>query len=315
MFFVNPKWKEIYQGLLAGSSALLHCPKQYGNFFFYKFLEQDDKIKAIYNVIFLCINSDNTGINYEAIFKIIQEKTNSTRVLSDNNAGGFMNSITAIMADKKCLFIFKITHENVANSFTVVNGFHNEIQHSPSFAKRLAILVLDDYSLYYHKFNGSQWDYIHRKWCGMLDDENTVLEILRVILPARANHYKFLEPIMTLTGGHEGLITESLLFLKDHSDISARSWERKLRAHLETCDIFESIGMACSRKSDSFFITLHYYGVKHFTDDTDANVHEAHKIGVILKMTGLYSILCPGIITESLQEKMAAAVNDGTYIT
>lgn len=317
MVFINNKWNKIYEGLLSGESVLLHCPKHCGKNFFFNYLVQDEKINARFNIIYLNLINDDSNISYEVLNKTIQTQVNSTHLLSGNDNASFIESLTTILSQKKCLFAIKITGENVRNSFNLINSLHNEMQNSPNlFAKNLTILVLDDYSLYFYQASifGSRWDYFFRYCLGMIDDNDFTLGKFGNSLPEQAKNENFLNQILKITGGHEGLLNKSLNFFRENSNRKSKGWEVELKEFLWNSDIISSIGRDCSRKSKSFFEHLNEYKLKQFTDKNISDIIDAHKIGVVIKIKGPYSILCPGIIAELIQKIYYSLRDNDTYI-
>ena len=242
-FFFNPLWKEIRREILNKKSVLVHAPCNYGKNYFYKSLHKDKKIKASFEIATLILHDDTIpSIDYRQIFEAILEQINPVVKNDIISREIFIAKFIKLIKKKDLLLILKVNQENKANTATLINALNeilsDQVNH---FYYHFSILVLDDYSLYYHelaiKMKFSKWDFFVRMPFTRFSDTGHIVAEFADNLP-KGFEKRSAKIILEMTGGNDGLIIETLKFLKAWGKkVSFDKLEKLIKNHLLASDI------------------------------------------------------------------------------
>jgi disulfide oxidoreductase YuzD len=312
-FNITPIWRRIKIDLLHGKSILVSAPKSFGKTRFLTNLRHDESIQKKFDktVYIHFDNGEAKRINYGKIWSRFLSKEEQASRSSVRTKADFISAVSELINAVQILIIMECDYRTKHLIIDLINGFQ-ELFHSSSSSvqEKIALLVADDLSLYFYEripqSNYSLWDIFHSKvYVSPLTDARTINGSL-INLPFSECTDLIGKALFEMTGGHHGLIYSALNYLVDHEvDCRSDGWEKDCRNYLGTTQLMNLISQIILKLDlDYLEIALSFKSERLSDNLIDPGVIQLHEAGIVL-LNGICSQLCPGIITELIEQAYA----------
>lgn len=319
--FLDPSWQQALISLEQGNSVLIHAPKYYGKNFFYNYLLRDERINSSFQLINIKLATNKTTLAFQVIWDSIIDQIEGSTYTRITNKYEFIREVINLIQSRRLLFVLKANNDNSKSNAALIDVFQQILLKRPrKFLQNVIVLVLDDYSLYYLELklstNSSRWDFFQRFLLRQYDSLERLSDILFNITGDFDLNTRLSNFFMEVTGGHQGLLLEAINFLKQNGSIkNIDHFEKTCLEHLAGCSVTQSLQRKMLTMAPEVWETMmNFRERKLFEDYSDICVTKLHQLGILLENRSSYSVLCPGIITESLMTAMNAKnINSSTH--
>ena len=303
-------WREVRTELLRGQSVLLSAPRHFGKKYFCARLPKDELICA--NYVIALINPE-PATSHAAVFrKIWKDVALQLAAGGIPLSGGFSfeEDLLNIRSPKKILFIIRLSSRNKDICIKLLNLFQQLSHHHPSaFMKNVAVLTLDDLSLYFYETSirnqRSFYDIFEsRKKIFQYTDIIPINNLLKTIPGYARQAPSFSNIILQLTGGHLGLLYHLLsVIVQKENGGPTDNFEAYCREILMNSSIIDSVKRVLLQERNESLKMALAFKEKQLTDMESGEVIERlHHAGILLRVNSLYSVLCPGVICELAEQ-------------
>ncbi len=308
VFDLTPVWENITKDILMGRSVLMSAPKHFGKTFFCNRLLNEVKINNTYSPVL--INFKEAGkqkINYKKVWKNFSDQLPELKNEVGNKTD-FKEAIVSMAASKRVLIVIKSNYHDKHLSVELINTFQEVSHRYPQvFINNLVLLVLDDLALHFHEYSlkadSSFWDMFETKTkLFQVRDASAIKNTLESNSTYKNNAKEYSEHILKISGGHHGLIYRALSLLAEAGEKQILVTPGGLRDSLFTCDIMDSLKKLLLNCEEEYFEkALNFKEKKMSGNEPGRIIEELHQSGILLRSDLIFSILCPGIISELVE--------------
>jgi predicted phosphodiesterase len=316
-----PRWDRVRQRLLAGGSMIVHAPRFYGRRSFAASMLKGGEPGR------LLLNADDFAaggsLDYRRLWEAARRKLEVSGIRYRGTGGSracVQALAEAVLSSRPERLIVLLTGGGRGREkpqFDLVTFFYEVLAELPSEeADRLAVCVLDDFSLlYYEEWRAqglSLWDYFNER----LPLGPTGAEALRERLallggeePWAAAAVEGAGEIHRLTGGHPGLALEIVSSLRDlEGEVPGDYWTAQAPRLLRTSSIRESLHRALAGDARLGAVARVYVEPQPVTDDfARPELQVLRQLGILTWVGPATAVLCEGVIRELVEERAAGA--------
>jgi predicted phosphodiesterase len=334
-----PVWYDLQNLLLIEKKSLLvHSPRFYGT---EEFVESLASSSNQDHFDLLRINSNehiSSGeLDYKSIWKLTRTQLRLNIKRKINAKIPYLKSIEEIISRRDKNLLIVITGGGQGKEeyqYNLVNLFYKlYIGLPPENNEKVTILVLDDYSLYYHargeidQILPSPWILFKRKHIRSLSLE----QITECVSKLQADDdFKTINPglndflatrIQQLTGGHIGLVMELLKYvMKDNwcftKKFKKEEWHTKIKEVLHHSPILESLRRCLLDNPEGFSRSaLEFKEPKLLSDRSGPIVRILYHLGILQRKDLCDAVLCTGVIKELIDKLYQSSLRSESFGT
>jgi predicted phosphodiesterase len=305
-------WTEVNGLLTAGNSLVLYAPRNYGKRHLasaiMKGFEQDSLRTSV--VIHSEDFTSSNSVDYARLWDATANQTNlrTRTVVKDSNT--YLAALKGALKKVPAHLLFVVTSAGAgteSHHFDVVSALQVVREELPVPLRcQIQLLVLDDYSLYYHitsriKFSSPRWDLqaVHQRPFG----HSELLQLLTRVLNKDTlsdGVDEAARSLLSLTGGHVGLTLEAIEHTRlKKVSLNSEHFSAEAGIFLERSAILETLRKALSQDPRGLTeVALKYKNGRVWADYDNPNVQFLRQIGVIQGTSCCRAELCPGIIHD-----------------
>jgi predicted phosphodiesterase len=314
-----PRWDRVRQRLHAGGSMIVHAPRFYGRRSFAASVLKREARTLLLNADDLVAGS---SLDYRRLWDAARRKLEVSGIRYRGTGGSracVQALAEAVRSSPERLVVLLAGggrgHEKP--QFDLVTFFYEVLAELPSDEMdRLAVCVLDDFSLLYYEEWRTQevslWDYFNERLPlgpTRAEDLRERLALLGGDEPWTLAAVEGAGEIHRLTGGHPGLALEVVSSLRDlEGEVPGDYWTVQAPRLLRTSSILESLHHALAGDARLGAVARAYVEPQPVTDDfARPELQILRQLGLLTWIGPATAVLCEGVIRELVEEKTAGA--------